>query len=61
MPTVKSNNGLKDKLNVVNESRNLRAQSKRIFWQNSINEQRPKLRVYVNGKFLLAYWTQVQM
>ena len=52
MPAVKSNKGLKDELNVVNESRNLRGQSKRIFWQTSINEQRPKLRVCVNGKFI---------
>ena len=52
MPAVKSNNGLKDELNVVNESRNLRGQSKRIFWQTSINEQRPQLRVCVNGKFI---------
>ena len=52
MPAVKSNNGLKDELNVVNESRNLRGQSKRIFWQTSINEQRPQLRVCVNGKLI---------
>ena len=55
MPTVKSNNGLKDELNVENESRNLVGQRKHIFWQTSINEQRPKLRVCVNGKLLLAY------
>ena len=52
MPAVKSNNGLKYELNVVNESRNLRGQSKLIFWQTSINEQRPQLRVCVNGKFI---------
>ena len=52
MPAVKSNNGLKDELNVVNESRNLRGQSKRIFWQTSINDQTPKLRVCVNFKFI---------
>ena len=54
MPAVKSNNGLKDELNVVNESRNLRGQSKRIFWQTSINEQRPKLRVC--NKWQIYYW-----
>ena len=37
---------------MVNESRNLIGQSKRIFWQTSINEERPKLRVCVNGKFI---------
>ena len=52
MPTVKSNNGLKDELNVENESRNLVGQRKRIFWQTSINEQRPKLRVCMNGIFI---------
>ena len=37
---------------MVNESRNLRGQSKLIYCQTSINEQRPKLRVCVNGKFI---------
>ena len=52
MPAVKSNNSLKDELNVVNGSRNLRGQRKCIFWQTSINDQRPKLRVCVNGIFI---------
>ena len=52
MPAVKSNNGLKDKLNVENESRNMIGQRKHIFLQTSINEQRPKLRVCINGIFM---------
>ena len=52
MSAVKSNNSLNDKINVENESRNLMEQRKCIFWQNSINEQRPKLRVCINGIFI---------
>ena len=52
MPAVKSNNSLKIELKVENESRNLVGQRKRIFCQISINEQRPKLRVCMNGIFI---------
>ncbi len=38
MPTVTNNNDQKDEL--------------RVFWQTSINDQRPKLRVCVNGIFI---------
>ena len=49
---VKSNTGLNDELHVENESKNSVGQSKRIFWQTSINDQRPKLRVCINGIFI---------
>ena len=55
MSTIKSNTGLNDELHVENESKNSVGQSKRIFWQTSINNQRPKLRVCINGILLKAY------
>ena len=52
MSAVKSNTGLNDELHVENESKNSGGQSKRIFWQTYINDQRPKLRVCINGIFI---------
>ena len=52
MSAVKSNTGLNDEFHVENESKNSVEQSKRIFWQTSINDQRPKLRVCINGIFI---------
>ena len=52
IPAVKSNNGLNDEINVENELRTLVGQRKCIFWQTSINEQRQKLRVCINGIFI---------
>ena len=46
MSAVKSNTGRNDELHVENESKNSVGQSKRIFWQTSINDQRSKLRLY---------------
>ena len=46
MSAVKSNTGLNDGLHVEDESKNPVGQSKRIFWQTSINDQRSKLRLY---------------
>ena len=52
MLAVKSNTGLNDEINVENESRALLRQRKGIFWQTSINDQRPKLKVCINGIFI---------
>ena len=52
MLAVKSNTGLNDEINVENESRALLRHRKGIFWQTSINDQRPKLKVCINGIFI---------
>ena len=52
MHALKSNTGLNDGLNVEDESKTPVGHRKCIFWQTSINDQRPKLRVYINGIFI---------
>ena len=52
MPVVKSNTGLNDGLNVEDESKTPVGQRKCIFWQTSINDQKLKLRVCINGIFI---------
>ena len=52
LSAVKSNTDLIDELHVENESKISVGQSKRIFWQTSINYQRTKLRVCINGNFI---------
>ena len=54
MSAVKSNTGLNDGLHVEDESKNPVGQSKRLFWHTPINNQRPKLKVYIsiNGIFI---------
>ena len=46
---VKNNTCLNDGINVEDESKNPVEQRKHIFWQTSMNDHRPKLRVYING------------
>ena len=45
MSAVKSNTGLNDELHVENESKNSVGQSKRTFWQTSINFGRLLLKI----------------
>ena len=52
MPAVKNHTGLNDGLNVENESKTLVGQRKHTFWPTSVNDQRPKLRVCINGIFI---------
>ena len=48
----KNHTGLDDGINVENESKTQVGHKKCIFWQTAINDQRPKLRVYINLQFL---------
>ena len=54
MLAVKSNTGLNDGLNVEDESKTSVGERKHILWQTSINDQRPKLRVCINGIFIAS-------
>ena len=47
--SVKDHTVLDDVINVEDKSKLLIGNRKCIFWQNSINDQRENLRVYING------------
>ena len=49
MPTVKNHSALGDGIDVEDESKTPVGHGKCMFWQTSINDQRPKLRVCING------------
>ena len=48
-PSVKDHNVLDDGVNTENKSKIPIGNRKCIFWQTSINHQRPKLRILING------------
>ena len=48
-PSVKDHTILDDGINMEDKSKIPIGNRKRIFWQTSINDQRPKLRVHING------------
>ena len=52
MPAVKSNSGLNDGINVENDSKTQVGHRKYIFCQTSINDQKLKPRVCINGIFI---------
>ena len=49
---VKNNTGLDDGINMDDESKTSVGHRKHIFFQTSINDQTPKLRVCMNGIFI---------
>ena len=48
-PSVKDHTVLDDGISMEDKSKIPIGNRKRIFWQTSINDQRPKLRVHING------------
>ena len=51
-PSVKDHTVLDDGINMEDKSKIPIGNRKHIFWQTSINDQRPKLRVCINGIFI---------
>ena len=49
MPTIKNHISLDDGIDMEDESNTAVGNMKHIFWQTSISDQRPKLRVCING------------
>lgn len=52
MPNVKTDTAMDDKTALIAGSQFTKNTIKQIFWQTSINEQRPKLRIRINGLVL---------
>lgn len=52
MSNVKEDTALNDRTTSTDESKVPKNTIKRIFWQTSINEQRPKLKILFNGRML---------
>ena len=51
---VKTHTVLNNVINIKDESKILIGNRKHIFWQTSINDQRPKLRVHINGIVIIG-------
>ena len=52
VPVVKTHTGLDDGMEVEDEPNTPVKHRKCIFWQTSVSDQRPKLRMYINGNLI---------
>ena len=51
MPTVRNHTVLNNRI-ATGEQKNSRETIKQVFWQTSINEQRPKLKIWINDSVI---------